>query len=81
VSKFAAPRDAKEFLINRIVTEAQRQSVSLSDVERKMLYFSETAWTLPDIEEVNEAFDREYDQAKYERNRQAHSQNPRDLSH
>ena len=32
-----------------------------------MLYFSETAWTLPNIGEVNEAFEREYDQAKYER--------------
>jgi hypothetical protein len=38
----------------------------LSEVERKMLYFSETAWTLPDIAEVNEAFDRECDQAEYE---------------
>jgi hypothetical protein len=67
VSKFASQRDAKEFLVNRIVAEAQRQGVSLSDVEKKMLYFSETAWTLPNIEEVNEAFEREYDQAKYER--------------
>lgn len=40
--------------------------VSLSEVERKMLYFSETASSLPDIAEVNDAFDREYDQAKYE---------------
>ena len=67
MSKFASQRDAKEFLVNRIVAEAQRQGVSLSDVEKKMLYFSETAWTLPNIGEVNEAFEREYDQAKYER--------------
>ena len=32
-----------------------------------MLYFTETAWTLPDIANVNDAFDREYDQAEYER--------------
>ena len=31
-----------------------------------MLYFSEASWSLPDIFEVNEVFDREYDQAKYE---------------
>jgi hypothetical protein len=31
-----------------------------------MLYFSETAWTLPDIMEVNSTFDRDYDQKKYE---------------
>ena len=31
-----------------------------------MLYFSETGWTLPDIWEVNDAFDRDYDRAEYE---------------
>lgn len=30
------------------------------------MYFSETAWALPDMPEVNEAFDRECDQAEYE---------------
>jgi hypothetical protein len=64
--RFATTRDAKEFLVSRIVAEAQREGVPLSEIERKMLYFSETAWTLPDIAEVNDAFDREYDQASYE---------------
>jgi hypothetical protein len=63
---FANAREAKEFLVTRIVAEAQRESVSLSEVERKMLYFSETGWTLPDIMVVSDAFDRDYDQAKYE---------------
>jgi predicted dithiol-disulfide oxidoreductase (DUF899 family) len=31
-----------------------------------MLYFSESGWTLPDIDEVSEAFDRDYDQTLYE---------------
>ena len=31
-----------------------------------MLYFSEIAWTLPDIAEVKDSFDRDYDQAEYE---------------
>jgi hypothetical protein len=62
VQRFATARDAKEFLVSRIITESQREGVPLSEVERKMLYFSETAWTLPDIGEVNDAFDREYNQ-------------------
>lgn len=62
---FATARDAKEFLVSRIITESQREGVPLSEVERKMLYFSETGWTLPDIAEVNEVFDREYDQSEY----------------
>lgn len=64
---FLTARDAKEFLINRIVAEAELEGVSLSEVERKMLYYSETASTVPDIKDVNEAFERDYDQAKYER--------------
>ncbi len=32
-----------------------------------MLYFSETAWTLPDIREVNNEFDKNYHQNEYER--------------
>jgi hypothetical protein len=66
-SRFANAREAKEFLVSKIVEEAQREGVPLSEVERKMLYFSETHWTLPDMMEVNEAFDREYDQQQYEK--------------
>ena len=31
-----------------------------------MLYFSEIAWTLPDIAEVNDAFDSQCDRTNYE---------------
>lgn len=64
--KFGSIREALEFLVGRIVAEAKREGVSLSDVERKMLFFSETGWTLPDMKEVSSEFDRDYDQDKYE---------------
>lgn len=64
---FHSGREAKEFLIYHIVAEAQRENVPLSEVERKMLYFTESGWTLPDIMQVNEDFDRDYDQGDYER--------------
>ena len=64
---FHSGREAKEFLISRIVAEAQRENVPLSEVERKMLYFTESGWTLPDMTTVSEEFDREYDQNKYEK--------------
>jgi len=64
---FHSAREAKEFLVAQISEEAQREGVSLSDVERKMLYFSETAWTLPDMTEVSDKFDEEYDQDQYEK--------------
>jgi hypothetical protein len=64
---FHSGREAKEFLISRIVAEAQRENTPLSEVERKMLYFTESGWTLPDIMKVSEDFDREYDQDAYEK--------------
>ena len=67
MNPFPSAREAKEFLIARIVEEARREGVPLSEVERKMLYFSETGWTLPDMMQVSDAFDREYDQNEYEK--------------
>lgn len=64
---FHSGREAKEFLISRIVAQAERENVLLSEVERKMLYFTESGWTLPDMMAVSEAFDSEYDQARYEK--------------
>ncbi len=31
-----------------------------------MLYFTETGWTLPDMPEISDRFDRDYDQDEYE---------------
>ena len=42
---FHSGREAKEFLISELVAEAQRENVPLSEVERKMLYFTESGWT------------------------------------
>lgn len=64
---FHSAREAKEYLISQIAEEAQRENVPLSEVERKMLYFTESGWTLPDMMKINEDFDREYDQDEYER--------------
>jgi hypothetical protein len=65
--EFASARDAKEFLAGRIAAEAERQGSPLSEVESKMLYFSETGWNLPEMAEVNAEFDRDYNQDEYEK--------------
>jgi hypothetical protein len=67
MSTFHSAREAKEFLVSRIVAESQREALPLSEIERKMLYFTESGWTLPDIMEVSDEFDREYDQDEYEK--------------
>ncbi len=64
---FSTEREAKEYLIGQIVAEAQKEGVTLTDIERKMLYFSETGWTSPDMMGVNAQFERDYDNAEYER--------------
>jgi predicted dithiol-disulfide oxidoreductase (DUF899 family) len=64
---FHSAREAKEALVSIIVAEAQRENMPLTEVERKMLYSTESGWTLPDIMQVNEDFDRDYDQDECER--------------
>ena len=67
MNRFSTERDAKEFLVEVLVREAATQGSPLADIERKMLYFSETGWTPDDVAEVADTFDREYDQATFER--------------
>lgn len=66
MSSFPDVRAAKEFLIGHILAEAQLQCIPISTTERKMLYYSETGWSLPDIKKIGDRFDREYDQQAYE---------------
>jgi hypothetical protein len=67
VQHFATTREAKEFLVGKITDQARRAGISLSDVERKMLHFSETDRMAPDVSDANTTFDRDYDQARYEK--------------
>jgi hypothetical protein len=68
-------QEAKEYLIAQIVREAQLENVALSDVERKMLYFTECVETIPDIWEVSAKFDEECNTAEYEAKIAALSEN------
>lgn len=64
---FATAREAKEYLIDRILAQARHDGVLLTDIEQKMLYFTEgKGWTLPDMMQVNSEFDQNYDQDAYE---------------
>jgi hypothetical protein len=60
-------QQAKEFLISQVVEEAQREDKPLSEVERKMLFFTETEETLPDMATVSDKFEHEYDTPTYEK--------------
>lgn len=66
VPQFRTVREAKDYLAGLIAEEAERSGAPLTEVERKMLYFTETGWTLPDMKEISTEFDRHYDQDEYE---------------
>lgn len=64
---FRTEREAKEFLIQRIVEQARREGQTLTELEHKMLYFSESGWTLPEMSDINAEFERICDSDAYER--------------
>jgi hypothetical protein len=49
------PPAAVLFIANKIIEQAAREGVALSEVERKMLLFSESS---PTFRQMNEIFDR-----------------------
>ena len=57
---------AKQFLISKVIEQAELEQVSISEVERKMLPFTEVHSSLPDIYEVNAQFEQNYDSDQYE---------------
>ncbi len=57
---------AKQFLISKVVEQAGLERLPLSEVEKKMLCFTEVHPSLPDIYEVNAEFERDYDSDEYE---------------
>jgi hypothetical protein len=61
------PMEAKEFLASRIVNQALLEGVSFSEIERRMLFFSETHPSLPDMYEVLNEFNESYNMFPYER--------------
>ena len=60
--------EGKEFLISQIIEQAQLEGVSLSGVERKMLYFTESEDESPGVDAaaLNDKFEAECDAAEYE---------------
>jgi hypothetical protein len=58
---------AKQFLISRVIAEAELERVPLSDVETKMLHFTEVHPSLPDIYGVYAEFERDYNSDEYEK--------------
>jgi hypothetical protein len=59
-------REAKDFLVQQTAEQASLEGVPLSDLEKRMMYFTESGEVPEDPIKLNEEFEAEYDTAKYE---------------
>src|ERR1700730_6766969 len=59
-------REAKDFLVQRTAEQAQMEGVALSELEKRMMYFTETGEMQEDFIQLNEDFEAEYDPDEYE---------------
>jgi hypothetical protein len=60
-------KQAKDFLVPEATEQAGREKIPLSDIEKKMMYFTESdASTCEDPVELNDEFEAQYDTPEYE---------------
>lgn len=58
--------EAKDFLVRQTAEQAEREGVSLSDLEKRMMYFTESEDAVENPIALNEEFEAQYDMAEYE---------------
>ena len=59
-------REAKDFLVQQTAEQAQLEDVPLSDLEKRMMYFTESGYVPEDPIALNEEFEAQYDTHEYE---------------
>jgi hypothetical protein len=59
-------REGKDFLVQQTAEQAQIEGVALSELEKRMMYFTETGEMQEDFIRLNEDFEAEYDTEEYE---------------
>ncbi|HUL15006.1 MAG TPA: hypothetical protein VLV88_03355 [Terriglobales bacterium] len=60
-------KEAKDFLVQEAIEQAARENIRLSDIEKKMMYFTESdASTCENPVELNDEFEAQYDTPEYE---------------
>ena len=59
-------REAKDFLVRETAEQARLEGVPLSELEKRMMYFTESGYVPEDPIALNEEFEAEYDTDDYE---------------
>jgi hypothetical protein len=60
------PKQAKDFLVQQVKEQARLDGISLSDLEARMMYFTESDDSCENPLELHEEFEAKYDTAEYE---------------
>lgn len=58
--------EAKDFLVRQTAEQAQLEAVPLSDLEKRMMYFTESAEASEDPIKLNDEFEAQYETDAYE---------------
>jgi hypothetical protein len=58
--------EAKHYLVDKIVSKAEWEGIPLSEIERKMLYFSDADWALPEVQKVRTEFNHNHDLEEFQ---------------
>src|SRR6266436_8258431 len=59
-------REAKDFLVQETAKQASIEGVPLSELEKRMMYFTESGYVPEDPIALNEEFEAQYDTEEYE---------------
>ncbi len=59
-------KEAKDFLVGQTAQQAAIEGVPLSDLEKRMMYFTEFDGSCENPVQLNEEFEAQYDTAEYE---------------
>jgi hypothetical protein len=59
-------REAKDFLVQETAKQAELEGVALSELEKRMMYFTESGYVPEDPIALNEEFEAQYDTDEYE---------------
>jgi hypothetical protein len=59
-------QEAKDFLVGQVVQQAALEGVALSDVEKRMMYFTEGEDAVENPIALNDEFEAQYDNEEYE---------------
>jgi len=59
-------REAKDFLVQETARQASLEGVQLSELEKRMMYFTESGYVPEDPIALNEEFEAEYETEEYE---------------